>query len=46
VAAVTLPKEPTPATVALVTTPANELEDLPTVRTSFFEQVPYVQVNR
>ena len=30
--------------VPLVTTPANELGDLPRVRVEFFEQVPYVQV--
>lgn len=29
---------------ALITTPANEVHDLPVVRVSYFEQVPYVQV--
>jgi hypothetical protein len=33
-----------PDDVPLLTTPANETSDLPRVRTSYFEQVPYVQV--
>lgn len=41
----TLPKEPDPAAdVPLITTPANDLGDLPRVRTNYFEQIPYVQV--
>ncbi len=28
----------------LITTPANEIPDLPVVRVSYFEQVPYVEV--
>jgi hypothetical protein len=30
--------------VGLVATPAGEVPDLPVVRVSYFEQVPYVQV--
>ena len=29
---------------ALITTPANEIQDLPAVRVSYFEQVPYIQI--